>query len=74
MEDVFDATVAVIADEPLRAQRAASRGHASVAERAARQLSQQEKADRADFVVRNDGSLEELKERLSRVLAKLERP
>jgi dephospho-CoA kinase len=74
MEAVFDATIAVVADEPIRSQRAASRGHASVEERAARQLSQAEKADRADFVVRNDGSLEELKETLSHVLATLDRP
>jgi dephospho-CoA kinase len=74
MEPVFDATIAVVADEPTREQRAASRGHAAVAERAARQLPQQEKAERADFVVRNDGSLEELKQTLSRVLAKLEEP
>ena len=72
MESVFDSTIAVIADEPTREERAASRGHASVAERAARQLSQQEKADRADFVVRNDGSLDELKQTLSQVLGKLD--
>jgi dephospho-CoA kinase len=74
MESVFDSTIAVIADEPVREARAASRGHAAVEERAARQLSQQEKADRADFVVRNDGSLDELRERLSQVLAKLDPP
>jgi dephospho-CoA kinase len=72
MESVFDSTIAVIADESIREERAASRGHASVAERAARQLSQQEKADRADFVVRNDGSLDELKQTLSQVLGKLD--
>jgi dephospho-CoA kinase len=72
MEAVFDATIAVIAGEDTREQRAAARGHAAVAERAGRQLTQQEKADRADFKVRNDGSLEELKQTLSRVLAKLE--
>jgi dephospho-CoA kinase len=72
MESVFDSTIAVIAEEPVREARAASRGHAAVEERAARQLSQQEKADRADFVVRNDGSLDELKERLSQVLGKLD--
>jgi len=73
MESAFDATIAVVADEPVREARAASRGHAAVAERAARQLPQQEKADRADFVVRNDGSLDELKQTLSQVLAKLDR-
>jgi dephospho-CoA kinase len=74
MESVFDATIAVIADEPAREARAAARGHAAVAERAARQLPQAEKADKADFVVRNDGSLDELKQTLSLVLAKLDRP
>jgi dephospho-CoA kinase len=72
MEPVFDYTIAVVADEDTREERAAARGHAAVAERAGRQLSQQEKAQRADFVVRNDGSLDELKQTLSRVLAKLE--
>jgi dephospho-CoA kinase len=72
MESVFDSTIAVVADEPIREARAAARGHTAVAERAGRQLSQQEKADKADFVVRNDGSLDELKERLSQVLGKLD--
>lgn len=72
METAFDSTIAVIAGETIREQRAGSRGHAAVAERAARQLTQQEKADRADFTVRNDGSLDELKETLSRVIGKLE--
>lgn len=72
MESAFDATIAVVADEDTRAERAAARGHAAAAERAGRQLSQQEKAERADFTVRNDGSLDELKQTLSLVLAKLE--
>jgi dephospho-CoA kinase len=72
MEGVFDRTIAVIADEQVREQRAAARGHASVTERAGRQLTQAEKADRADFTVRNDGSLDELKDSLSQVLGKLE--
>ena len=74
METAFDATIAVIADEDVRAGRAAARGHASVAERAGRQLSQEEKAQRADYEVRNDGTLEELREKLSRVLARLDAP
>jgi dephospho-CoA kinase len=72
MEAVFDATIAVVADEDARAQRAGARGHASVAERAGRQLTQEEKAKRADYEVRNEGTLEELRETLSRVLARLE--
>jgi dephospho-CoA kinase len=71
MEAAFDATIAVVADEALREERAGARGHAAVAERAGRQLSQADKSQRADFEVRNDGTLEELRETLSRVLAKL---
>jgi dephospho-CoA kinase len=72
MEAVFDRTIAVVADERVREQRAAARGHAALAERAGRQLTQSEKAQRADFVVRNDGSLGKLKETLSQVLEKLD--
>jgi len=71
MEAVFDQTVAVVADEQVRERRAAERGHAGVALRNDRQLPQDEKARRADHVVRNDGSLDELREALSRVLAKI---
>ena len=74
MEQAFDATIAVVADEEVRAERAGSRGHASVEERTGRQLSQEEKAQRADYTVRNDGTLEELRENLSRVLARLDSP
>ena len=73
-EEVCDRTIAVVADEAVRERRAAARGHASVAERAGRQLPQSEKADRADYTVRNDGSLTELRDSLSLLLAKLEEP
>lgn len=69
METAFDATIAVVAEESLRAERAGGRGHTAVAERAGRQLSEEEKAARADHVVRNDGGIEELKAELSRALA-----
>jgi dephospho-CoA kinase len=72
MEAVFDTTIAVVAGEDVRAERAGARGHVSVAEREGRQLSQEEKAQRADFEVRNDGTLDELRETLSRVLARLD--
>jgi dephospho-CoA kinase len=72
MEGVFDRTIAVVADEAVRERRAGARGHSSVTERTGRQLTQAEKAQRADFSVHNDGSLEELKESLSRLLGKLE--
>ena len=71
LDQLYDATIAVVAEESVRAQRAAQRGHALVDERAARQLSQEEKARRATFVVRNDGSVEELERELSAVLGKL---
>jgi dephospho-CoA kinase len=74
MEAAFDATIAVVADETLREERAGARGHAAVAERTGRQLTQEEKAHRADFEVRNNGTLDELRETLSQVLARLDRP
>ena len=74
MEQVYDATIAVVAEEDIRAERAAARGHHGVDERAARQLTQDEKAARATFVVRNDGTVEELEAKLSEVLAKLGEP
>jgi dephospho-CoA kinase len=73
MEAAFDATIAVVADESVREERAGARGHTAVSERTGRQLSQAEKAERADFEVRNDGTLDELRETLSQLLAKLER-
>jgi dephospho-CoA kinase len=71
MEELYDATIAVIAEEPVRRERASARGHALADERAARQLSQREKARRATFVVRNDGSVDDLRQELSAVLDKL---
>ena len=71
MEKLYDATIVVIAGEQVRRKRAAGRGHALPEERAARQLSQQEKARRATFVVRNDGTESELERELSVVLDKL---
>jgi dephospho-CoA kinase len=70
---IYDATIAVVAEESLRRERAAARGHALVEERAARQLSQEEKAEQATFVVHNDGSEEDLQGQLSAVLGKLGR-
>lgn len=71
MEKAFDATIAVVADEEIRAQRAQARGHAAVDERAARQLAQDEKAKRATFVVANSGTIGELEKSLAAVLEKL---
>jgi len=74
MEVAYDVTIAVIAPEELRAERAGARGHAAVDERAARQLSQEEKAQRATYSVVNAGTVEDLRRELSAVLDKLNPP
>ena len=72
MDAVFEHTIAVVAGEEVRGERAGARGHAALAERTGRQISQEEKSQRADFTVRNDGTLSDLKESLSTVLGKIE--
>jgi dephospho-CoA kinase len=52
----------------VRADRAGGRGHRALEQRAARQLSQEEKSARATFTVVNDGTPEELRHKLSAVL------
>ncbi len=73
MDHGFDATIAVIADETIRGERASARGHQALAQRSARQLTQEEKSQRATFTVVNDGSLSELESKLSAILDMLER-
>jgi dephospho-CoA kinase len=74
MQGIYDATVAVVADEVVRAERAGARGHVGVDERATRQLAQEEKARRATYTVSNSGTLEELERELSGVLDRLSTP
>jgi dephospho-CoA kinase len=71
MESVFDTTVAVIAADEARDARARARGHTLVDEREARQLAQAEKATRAEHVVVNDGSVDDLERELSVLVEKL---
>jgi dephospho-CoA kinase len=73
MASAFDETVAIVTADEVRRERAAARGHALVEEREARQLSQEEKAERADHTVANDGSVEELEAALSALIEKLRR-
>ncbi len=68
MADRFDLTVAVVADEGLRLERAASRGQVGLEGREARQLPQAEKASRADRVIENDGTEADLEARLRSLL------
>lgn len=71
MESIYDATIAVVADEEVRAGRVDARGHVASDERAARQLSQEEKARRATYTITNSGTVEELERELSAVLVRL---
>jgi dephospho-CoA kinase len=71
LESNYDATIAIVADERVRAERARARGHEALDERTARQFTQDQKAERATYAVENSGSLRELEQELSGVLAKL---
>jgi dephospho-CoA kinase len=71
MEDAFDATVAVIADDGIREGRLAERGQPGLEGREARQLPQHEKARRAHHVVVNEGSLEELSREVDELVRKI---
>jgi len=71
MGSIFDSTIAVIAPDEERERRAATRGTGELEARSGRQLSQDEKAARADHVIVNDGSLTDLEEALRRLMAKL---
>jgi dephospho-CoA kinase len=68
MEGAFDATVAVVANDETRASRAGLRGTDLLEARSERQLPQPEKAARADHVITNDGSLEELERQVAEVM------
>ncbi len=71
MAGVFDTTVAVVTSDPVRRARAEARGHVLVGEREARQLAQDEKASRAEHVIENEGTIEDLERELSTLVAKL---
>jgi dephospho-CoA kinase len=68
MEDAFDATIAVVADDELRDARLRERGQGGLAGRERRQLDQTEKERRADHVIRNDASLEELESQVRNLI------
>jgi len=72
-DKAFDTTVAIVTADEVRRERAAARGHALVDEREARQLTQPEKAERAEHAIPNDGTVEDLERRLSALLEKLRR-
>jgi dephospho-CoA kinase len=72
MEPLFDAVVSVIAPRAVREERAAGRWLGELSGRGGRQLSDEEKAARSDFVVTNDGSLADLEDKLDALLPELE--
>jgi dephospho-CoA kinase len=71
MEGAFDATVAVVAGDHVRDMRLRDRGQAGLEGREGRQLDQDEKERRADYVIRNEGSLEQLEQDVRDLLEKL---
>jgi dephospho-CoA kinase len=71
MDGLFDAVVAVVAPDELRAQREQGRDLAALEGRSGRQLSQQEKAERATHVIVNDGSLDDLEASVAELVERL---
>jgi dephospho-CoA kinase len=71
MEGAFDATVAVVAGDEIRDARLRERGQPGLSGREGRQLDQAEKERRADHVIRNDGSLQELDKQVKELSAEL---
>jgi dephospho-CoA kinase len=71
MEDAFDATVAVVADDAIRDARLRERGQAGLEGREDRQLDQAEKGRLADHLIRNDASLGELEAEVRTLMERL---
>lgn len=73
-EDVYDVAVTVEMPLELQVRRAMARdglSEAAVLTRISRQLSRQERENRADYVIVNDGTLEELNEKVLKVLEQI---
>lgn len=71
LEPLFDATLVVVAGEERRERWAGARGTGGLEGRAARQLTESEKAARATFIVRNDGDLGDLEDALRELWPRL---
>jgi dephospho-CoA kinase len=74
LDSEFDATIAIVAPDQLRAERAAARGTTDLKGRSGRQLTQDEKSARATYSVVNDGTLAELEAALAEVLGRITAP
>lgn len=71
LDRAFDATVAVRADPAVIAQRVTDRGMAGSRGREDRQLSADEKAQRADHVIENTGTIADLEAAVRELLERL---
>ena len=71
MAEMFDSTIAISAGDAERERRAAARGTGELEARSGRQLTQEEKASRATHAVTNDGTIEDLRTELERLLPEL---
>jgi dephospho-CoA kinase len=71
MDEAFDEIIVVVAGDELREARVAERGDTAAAGREQAQLGQAEKAKRADHLVVNDGSLDDLERELAAVLERI---
>jgi dephospho-CoA kinase len=71
MESAFDDVVAVIAPDEARAERAGLRGTDLLESRRERQLSQEEKAARANHVIVNDGTVDQLEQQVAELIQRL---
>lgn len=70
----FDAVITVVADERLRRQRSLDKGLSltEYALRSKQQLPSEEKMRRADYIVRNDTTEEDLKKQVMEIVKKIE--
>ena len=74
MEELFDYTIFVSADETIRLDRLMARNHLSKEEALIRLNSQQketEKIQKSDFIIINNGSIQELEKELNKILSAL---
>jgi len=73
LEYMFDKIICVISDEDKLIERLKNKGYSEDTAKLIllRQLPQKEKAKRSDFVIENNGTIEELKEKVLKVLKEL---
>jgi dephospho-CoA kinase len=74
MAEMFDSTIAISAGDAERERRAAARGTGALEARSGRQLSQAEKAALATHAIANDGTIDDLRAQLERLLPELRAP